>query len=114
EVSTDDLDFYVQEFSRTGFTGGINWYRNMDRNWELTPQLAGAHITAPSAFIGGTADPVLLMSSPDGPLEFLDDYRGTTMVEGAGHWVQQESPGPVNDAILAFLHGLREDSTVTP
>ena len=110
----DDLDFYVQEFSRTGFTGGINWYRNMDRNWELTPQLAGAHITAPSAFIGGTADPVLLMSSPDGPLEFLDDYRGTTMVEGAGHWVQQESPGPVNDAILAFLHGLREDSAVTP
>ena len=106
-LSQDELDFYVEEFSRTGFTGGINWYRNMDRNWELTPQLADAHITVPSAFIGGTADPVLLMASPDGPLEFLDDYRGTTLVDGAGHWVQQEAPGPVNAAILEFLEATR-------
>ena len=109
-LSQDELDVYIEEFARTGFTGGINWYRNMDRNWELTPQLADAHITVPSAFIGGTADPVLLMASPDGPLEFLDDYRGTTLVDGAGHWVQQESPEPVNDAILTFLDGLRDGS----
>ena len=46
-LSQDELDHYVAEFSRTGFTGGINWYRNMDRNWELTPQLAGAEVTVP-------------------------------------------------------------------
>ena len=57
--SQDELDHYVAEFTRTGFTGGINWYRNFDRNWELTEHLAGAKVTVPSLFIGGSADPVL-------------------------------------------------------
>ena len=49
-----ELDHYVAEFSRTGFTGGINWYRNFDRNWSLTEHLDGAKVTMPSLFIGGT------------------------------------------------------------
>ncbi len=58
-LSQEELDFYVAEFTRTGFTGGLNWYRNLDRNWHLTEHLADAHVTCPSLFIAGSLDPVL-------------------------------------------------------
>jgi pimeloyl-ACP methyl ester carboxylesterase len=101
-----ELDHYVAEFARTGFTGGVNWYRNIDRNWELTPQLAGAHVTMPSLFVAGAADPVLWMTPPDRQVEYLDDLRGRLLIEGAGHWVQQERPVEVNAALVDFLRGL--------
>jgi pimeloyl-ACP methyl ester carboxylesterase len=101
-----ELDHYVAEFTRTGFTGGINWYRNFDRNWETTPELEGAHVTQPALFVGGALDPVLVMSPPSIQDDFLDDHRGTVIIEGAGHWVQQEKPDEVNAALLEFLKGL--------
>ncbi len=101
-----ELDHYVAEYSRTGFTGGINWYRNFDRNWQLTERLDGARVTQPSLFVAGAADPVLVMTPPAVGEPFLDDHRGSVIVEGAGHWVQQEVPGPVNEALLGFLAGL--------
>jgi pimeloyl-ACP methyl ester carboxylesterase len=101
-----ELDHYIAEFTRTGFTGGINWYRNFDRNWALTEHLADAHVTVPSLFIGGALDPVLLMSPPAIGEPWLDDHRGTVLVEGGGHWVQQDSPDAVNAALLAFLGDL--------
>jgi len=104
-----ELDHYVTEFSRTGFTGPLNWYRNFDRNWELTPHLANAHVEVPSLFIGGSRDPVLVMSPPANSEPWLDDHRGTVLVPGAGHWVQQESPPEVNRALLEFFHGLQLD-----
>ena len=52
-ITQDEIDHYISEFSRTGFTGGLNWYRNFDRNWETTPDLTGAKISVPSLFIGG-------------------------------------------------------------
>jgi pimeloyl-ACP methyl ester carboxylesterase len=110
-LTQDELDHYVAEFSRTGFTGGINWYRNLDRNWELTPQLADAKVEVPSLFIGGSLDPVLLMSPPDANLDALTDHRGTVLVEGAGHWVQQEQPDAVNAALVEFLRSVRAPST---
>jgi len=102
-LTQEELDHYVAEFARTGFTGGINWYRNLDRNWETTPQLAGAKVEVPSLFIGGTLDPVLVMSPPGIHDEHLLDHRGNVLVDDAGHWVQQEKPGPVNDALVSFL-----------
>ncbi len=105
-LTQEELDHYVAEFSRTGFTGGINWYRNFDRNWELTPQLAGAHVTMPSLFVGGKQDPVLLMSPPSVGHSFLDQHRGDVLIDGAGHWVQQEKPADVNTALLDFLASL--------
>ena len=105
-LSQEELDHYAAEFSRTGFTGGINWYRNFDRNWELTPHLDGAKVTVPSLFLTGSADPVRLMS----PDVFMDgnllDHRGSHVIDGAGHWVQQEAPDEVNAALLSFLDGL--------
>jgi pimeloyl-ACP methyl ester carboxylesterase len=105
-LSQAELDHYIAEFTRTGFTGGINWYRNFDRNWATTPELDGAHVTVPSTFITGTLDPVNLMS----PAGIMDghalDHRGNTFVDGAGHWVQQQAPDEVNAALLSFLGSL--------
>jgi pimeloyl-ACP methyl ester carboxylesterase len=103
-LSQEELDFYVAEFARTGFTGGVNWYRNFDRNWELTEQTAGAKVEAPSLFIGGKQDPVVLMTPPGVGDAFLSDHRGNVMVDDAGHWVQQEKPNEVNDALVTFLN----------
>jgi pimeloyl-ACP methyl ester carboxylesterase len=107
-LSQAELDHYVEVFAETGFTGGINWYRNFDRNWELTPQLDGAKVEVPSFFIGGADDPVLTMSPPDGQDVWLTDHRGSVIIDGAGHWVQQEAPEQVNAALLEFCDQLRE------
>jgi pimeloyl-ACP methyl ester carboxylesterase len=108
-LSQDELDVYVREFRRTGFTGGINWYRNFDRNWEMTPQLAGAEVQVPSLFIGGTLDPVLTMSPPAAQDRWLTDHRGSVLVEGAGHWVQQERPDEVNGPLIDFCDQITAD-----
>ncbi|HEX2849114.1 MAG TPA: alpha/beta hydrolase [Acidimicrobiales bacterium] len=105
-LSQEELDHYVEEFTRTGFTGGVNWYRNFDRNWDLTPQLDGAKVEVPSLFIGGALDPVLAMTPPSISEGWLSDHRGDVIIEGAGHWVQQEKPDEVNRSLLAFLAGL--------
>ena len=106
-LSQDDLDVYVREFERTGFTGALDWYRNFDRNWELTPQLEGAKVQVPSLFIGGKQDPVLLMTNPEAFVEFLTDHRGNVLVDDAGHWVQQEKPEEVNAALIEFAKAVR-------
>ncbi|BBZ50704.1 epoxide hydrolase [Mycobacterium heidelbergense] len=105
-LSQDELDHYVNEFSRTGFTGGLNWYRNFDRNWETTAELAGAKIAVPSLFIAGTADPVLAFTRADRASEVIAGPYRQVMIDGAGHWLQQERPDEVNAALLEFLNGL--------
>ncbi|MFP3901910.1 MAG: alpha/beta fold hydrolase [Acidimicrobiia bacterium] len=107
----DELDHYVAEFSRTGFTGGLNWYRNLDRNWALTEHVADATVEAPSLFIAGRLDPVLLMSPPSMMEGRLADHRGTVLIDGAGHWVQQEAPGEVNAALLDFVAQVRREGS---
>ncbi len=105
-ISQDELDHYISEFARTGFTGGLNWYRNLDRNWETTPQLADAKITVPSLFIAGTADPVLAFTRADRASEVITGSYRQVMIDGAGHWLQQERPDEVNATLLEFLNGL--------
>ena len=105
-IGRDELDHYVDEFSRTGFTGGLNWYRNFDRNWETTPELANAKIAVPCLFIGGTADPVLAFTRADRASEVVCGPYRQVMIDGAGHWLQQERPDEVNAALLEFLNGL--------
>lgn len=102
-LSADELAHYAAEFRRTGYTGPLNWYRNMGRNWELTADLAGTGIALPSAFVAGEADPVPTMTAPDRMGDHLSDLRSVTMVPGAAHWVQQEQPEAVNEVLLAFL-----------
>jgi pimeloyl-ACP methyl ester carboxylesterase len=102
-LAQDELDRYVAEFARTGFTGGINWYRNFDRNWAATEHLAGAKVDRPSLFIGGSRDPVLMMTPPAVAHGALTDHRGDVILDGPGHWVQQEAPDAVNAALIDFL-----------
>lgn len=105
-LSQAELDHYSEVFARTGFTGGLNFYRNLDRNWELTEDLADTKVEMPALFIGGAADPVLVMSPPSSMEGWVTDLRGTVIVDGAGHWVQQERPADVNRALLEFLGSL--------
>lgn len=105
-LTSADLNHYSVAFTRTGFTGPLSWYRNMDRNWALTPELAGAKVEVPACFIGGSADPVLLLLDPAAMTPWIPDLRGIVILPGAGHWVQQERPAEVNAALLDFLAGL--------
>ncbi len=102
-LTQDDLDHYVSVFERTGFTGGLNWYRNFDRNWALTADLAEARIEMPALFIAGARDPVIRMIPPDRMESSLPDLRGSVIMAGAGHWIQQERPHEVNAALIGFL-----------
>jgi pimeloyl-ACP methyl ester carboxylesterase len=105
-LSQAELDHYIGEFSRTGFTGGLNWYRNFDRNWETTAELADTKIDVPCLFIGGTADPVLAFTPADRATEVISGPYRQEMIDGAGHWLQQERPDEVNAILLEFLGGL--------
>jgi pimeloyl-ACP methyl ester carboxylesterase len=104
-LDEEDLAFYVESFERTGFTGGLNYYRNIDRNWELLEPYAGRRITQPSMFLTGEADGVRRFMPGDGLEEWLTDLRANLVIPG-GHWIQQERPEEVNEALLGFLDGL--------
>jgi pimeloyl-ACP methyl ester carboxylesterase len=101
-----DLDFYTEEFKRTGFRGGLNWYRNIDRIWELLRQiLSGAKIRQPSLFVAGEFDAVITMyrQAFDGLEETMPGLRKKVLLSGAGHWIQQERATAVNDLLIEFL-----------
>jgi pimeloyl-ACP methyl ester carboxylesterase len=105
-LSAEELAHYAEAFSRSGFTGPLSWYRAIDENWAATPQLAGARVAAPCLFLAGADDPALTVMPHAGQGRHLDDLRGTVLLPGAGHWVQQERPAEVADALLGFLRGL--------
>lgn len=107
-LSQADLDVYSKSYRRSGFRGGLNWYRNVDRNAELLAPFDGARISVPALFIGGKRDAVVQWSEQIiGRLPSnLDDWRGTVLLESVGHWVQQEAPVEVNKALLQFLGSL--------
>ena len=105
-MSDDDLQLYIDEFARTGFTGGLNWYRNLDRNWELLAAYDGLTIDQPSLFITGSRDPVRAFMPHEAMTGSVTDLRDVVIIEGAGHWVQQECPREVNDALIGFLDQL--------
>ena len=102
-MTDDEFAVYEAEFRRTGFTGGINWYRNVDRNWELTAGIAERRIGIPTMFLAGERDPVLAFLSVEPMRAQLDDLREFVLVPGAGHWIQQERPAETNGALLRFL-----------
>jgi pimeloyl-ACP methyl ester carboxylesterase len=105
-ISEDELGVYVRAFERTGFTGGLNWYRNIDRNWELSAAVAERHVTQPAMFLTGERDPVRQFMPSEMMGEWVDDLRANIVLPGAGHWVQQQEPRAVNDALRDFLDGL--------
>jgi pimeloyl-ACP methyl ester carboxylesterase len=105
-LSEDELNVYVEAFQRTGFTGGLNWYRNIDRNWELTADIAERRVEQPAMFLTGERDPVRRFMPAAAMDSWVTDLRSEVVVAGAGHWVQQQAPAAVNDALLEFLSDL--------
>jgi pimeloyl-ACP methyl ester carboxylesterase len=109
-LTEQDLDTYVGEYRDRGFTGGLNWYRNLDRSWELTAAWHGAPITRPALFLAGEQDLVIAGVPADGLVDSLrrtlPDLRGATLLPGCGHWTQQERPDEVTAAIIEFAASL--------
>jgi pimeloyl-ACP methyl ester carboxylesterase len=105
-----DIDVYAQQFKGSGFRGGLNWYRNIDRNWELMAPFAGASVNVPALYMAGDLD--LVVSFPrmkeviaDLP-RYIPQLKASIMLPGCGHWTQQERPAEVNAAIIDFLSRL--------
>jgi pimeloyl-ACP methyl ester carboxylesterase len=107
-LTEQDLNFFVNEFRQAGFRGGINWYRNFDRDWELTPFLDGAKIIRPTVFAAGDRDIVIEMV-PDAykNLELnAPNLKKKYLIPAAGHWIQQERPAEINQLLIEFLKEL--------
>ncbi len=106
-ITEADVDVYASEFSRTGFHGGLNWYRNIDRNWSLLAPFAGAKVTVPALYVAGDRDLVLGFRGMEKLLpalkHFVPNLRETIILPGCGHWTQQERADEVNAAMLKFL-----------
>ncbi len=109
-LSQADLDYVVGEFERAGFRGGVNYYRNFHRNWELTADYQDVKITVPTLFIAGEQDVVIAGANKarlQGAMNrVVDDLRDVVLFPNIGHWVQQEAPDATNQAMLKFLQEL--------
>ncbi len=106
-LTVEDLDYYVSQFAGSGFRGPLNRYRNQERDWERLTGLNGARITPPACFIAGSRDGVLKFVPNADLVEYMkrwiDDLRVCALIEGAGHWIQQERPAEVTRLLLGFL-----------
>ena len=105
-ITEEEFRVYVEQFTTSGFFGPLSWYRNLDADHQLTKDLAAPAM--PTAFIGGTRDGVIA-GRPEyvaGMAALLPDFRGTRMIEEAGHWTQQEQPAEFNAALLDLLHAV--------
>lgn len=106
-LTEEDLDFYVAEFERTGFRGPLNYYRNHNLTWELT-EGAPTTIEQPAMFVAGSKDGVIVMAAEalQKLPERVPNLIVNDIIDGIGHWTQQEAPEAVNGAILRFLRAL--------
>ena len=109
-LTSADIDVFVAEYRDAGFTGPLNWYRNLDRNWELTAAWHHAPVTVPALFITGDRD--LVIRAPGGRemlprlRDCAPELREPVLLEGCGHWTQQERPDDVSKAMIGFLREL--------
>jgi pimeloyl-ACP methyl ester carboxylesterase len=106
-LPAEDLDYLVERFRLSGFRGGLNWYRNLDRNWALTPFLDGAKIQQPTVFIAGELDGVLKMAKDEyaNLASNVPNLVGNHLIARGGHFIQQEKPAEVTRLLLSFLTG---------
>ena len=102
-LTPDELAAFVETFQATGFTGGVNWYRNFTRNWERSEGLPARLDGVPCLMITAELDPVLSPAMAEGMPALVGDLE-MHMVHGSGHWTQQEKPDEVNRLILDWLH----------
>lgn len=109
-LSAADLDYYAGEFARSGFRGPFNYYRNIDRNWELMGAFEGVKVVVPSLYMAGDHDMVIAFPGAAEQIanmkQSVPQLREIKMLPGCGHWTQQERPAEVNAALINFLRSL--------
>ena len=103
----------MDQFVSAGFRGGVNYYRNFQRNWEITEDIID-NIEVPTLFIAGERD-VVIAGANEGQLtgamsRVAKDFRGAVLIPAIGHWVQQEAPEETNQAMSDFL----TEANITP
>jgi pimeloyl-ACP methyl ester carboxylesterase len=104
-LSEADARHYADEFAHSGFFGAVSYYRNLDANYEVLKDIGLDSLTMPTFFIGGSKDVVAVMD-PTGIARMesmLPNFLGAVVLDGVGHWVQQERPAEFNEALLGFL-----------
>ncbi len=111
-LTQEDLNFYIDQFKKSGFRGPINRYRNQDRDWKNIPELSELKIEVPSFFIGGGKDSIRKFikdyDAYENPGKHCNDFYGKIIIDEAGHWVQQEAPEKTTKGIINFLKKLKE------
>ena len=107
-ITESDIDVYAKEFTRTGFSAGINFYRNVDRSWELLAPFADVRVTVPALYVAGTRDVIVAANSQFIAKQpaMVPNIRPPVMLEGCGHWTQQERAPQVSATMIAFLRSL--------
>ncbi|AGC47102.1 putative epoxide hydrolase [Myxococcus stipitatus DSM 14675] len=105
-LTEEDVAFFAKEFAHSGFRGGLNRYRNMDRDWADLPELATVKIEQPALFLVGELDPGRAFTPVEYMKPLVPHLREMRVLPGAGHWIQQECADEVNAALLSFLKSL--------
>jgi pimeloyl-ACP methyl ester carboxylesterase len=109
-LKPEDLDYYVGQFTKSGFRGGINFYRNLQRFWEVSQQLEEEKVKQPVLFIAGAKDPNIGGANAEQLTTMLKggttDLRGVKLFPNVGHWVQQEVADETNAALIKFFKEL--------
>jgi pimeloyl-ACP methyl ester carboxylesterase len=113
-LTQEDLDYYAQEYSRTGFRGGLNWYRGLDIFWQETAFLIGRKLLQPTLYVGGMDDAVVEFARPavDNLEKSVPNLWKKVLLPGVGHWTEQEAPAEVNRLMVEFLHSV--DGQIAP
>ena len=108
-LAQEDFDFYANEFERTGYAGGLSYYRAIDQSWAELEPWVGKPVRVPAAFLGGQFDAPTLWGrvAIERAGEYLPELIWQRVIPGAGHWLQQEKPAETNAAILDFLRAVK-------
>lgn len=104
------MDVFVNAFSRTGFVDGLNYYRNLDRNWRCEAAFDGLRVEVPALYMVGECDTGLAIPGMEDIIQsmptLVPQLRGSHVIPKAGHWLSLEAPEPVNSALFEFLRSL--------
>ncbi len=109
-LPAEDMERFVESFEASGFRGGLNYYRNLDRNWADEASLEGRRVEVPALYLVGERDTGMAIPGMRQIIEAMPvtvpHLRGACTIQGAGHWLQQEAPDAVNAALVEFLDSL--------
>jgi soluble epoxide hydrolase/lipid-phosphate phosphatase len=105
-ITDEVIKVYADAFRKGGFTGPLNYYRNIDRNWETTTHLAGQSATMPALMISAENDPILIPQMTEGMERYVPRLT-RRLINNCGHWTQMEWPEETNRLIIEFLADLK-------